>query len=153
MKNRDYQNAACCAAEIHQLEELEGMRSAAKIKADYRENLRLVRIKQREEVVALDAKLKYEREFFVLRRKRDRQVLINVRGKLDSRAHNFREPSKAWGITRVARMNSISKTIPPGEPLCPRIPPSPDRAQVRSSGKYERQVEKIQLPALDLKKL
>jgi hypothetical protein len=133
------------------MEDLEAHRAADQVKYDYRESLRLVRIRQCEEVAALQAKLKSERELLLIRRETDRQVLVNVKRKLDTNQYTFRESSKAWGLTRVARMNSISKTIPPDEPLRPVVPTTP-RAAIRARGRFEPQAGPVQLPALNFAK-
>jgi hypothetical protein len=151
MKNKEYDNAQMCADEIHRMERFEAQRAAAQIKVDYRESLRLLRIRQREEVAALDAKVTYERELFVSRRATDKQVFVNVRKKLDSKQRGFRDPPKAWALTRVARMNSISKPIP-DEPLHPVAPAGSSRATIRSSGRFQRHTQQISLPHLDFSK-
>jgi hypothetical protein len=152
MKQRDYQNAKACAAEIQSMEELEALRATDAIKTDYRESLRRLRFRQRDEVVAFETKAKDEREQLFIRRRRSRQVLLNVKKKLNSKEQTFREASKAWALTRGARMNSISKTIPADEPLSPTPPSTPGREVVRSHGRFQRQSERIKLPPLEFSK-
>jgi hypothetical protein len=152
MKNRDYANAQLCANEIHQMEGLEASRAGRQIKSDFRESLRLLRMRQTDEVVALDEKLKNERELFMTRRETDRQVFVNVKKKLNVKQHSFRDAPKAWALTRVTRMNSISKPIPLDEPHRPVSPATPSRASIRSTGRFQRQAQQITLPHLDFTK-
>jgi hypothetical protein len=151
MRNKDYTNARACANEIHRMESSESQRAAGSIKVDFRESLRRLRIRQGDDIVALEGKVRAERELLILGRQSQRQVLVNVRKKLDSKEQAFHVPAKAWACTKPARMNSISKSIPPGEPLSPIVPAAP-REGVRSRGRLQQQSQQIQLPHLAFEK-
>jgi hypothetical protein len=147
----EYSMAELCGTELQAAEQNQADVAAHQMRLDFRESRRRAEIRHNHQREGLEVTMRTEEQAIAGRREVERKVLENTEKKVQYQGERIREPELAWNLTKLGRMNNISKTIDPDTQ--PLHPPAGSRHEVRARGKFQAQTAPIRLPPLDFDRL